>query len=243
MKIVIHHPYFLPWMGYFSKLVYADKFVVLDDVYFSKRHYIDRTQYINTNGKVAWLGLKTGENFGAKIADIKIKDDTIAQNITETIRHSYRKARFFDEVWPFINTCISKNIARNMSLVDLDINIVYDILFYLNITVPDVIKTSSLNLPTDPTDRILAIYNHFNADGLIIGNGKTALAHNLHYLKQEGVQIFNQDFNDNHPHYRQIRTNQFIKGLSIIDILFNEGKTFTNKILTDEKFKPLKFFE
>lgn len=238
MKIVIHHPYFLPWIGYFSKLVYADKFVVFDDVLFSKRHYIDRTKYLNTNGNEAWLSLKTGENFGAKITDIKIKDEIISQNINETIRHSYRKARCFEEVWPFINTCISSNIVRDRFLVDLDINIITDILCYLGIDLPEIIKTSSFEPSTNPTDRIIQVYRQVDADGLIIGNGKTAIAHDLDYLRQKGLQIYCQDFYEAHPQYRQIRTSKFIKGLSIIDILFNEGRIFTRNVLLDEKYKP-----
>ena len=39
---VLHLPYFLPWLGYFSKLAHCDVFVVLDAVHFTKRHYLDR---------------------------------------------------------------------------------------------------------------------------------------------------------------------------------------------------------
>lgn len=47
MIATIHRPYFLPWMGYFSKLFYSDIFIVMDDVNFTKRHFIDRTKIIN----------------------------------------------------------------------------------------------------------------------------------------------------------------------------------------------------
>ncbi|RYE59542.1 MAG: hypothetical protein EOP48_00565 [Sphingobacteriales bacterium] len=58
MTAVMHQPYFLPWMGYFSKLLYADKFIVLDDASFSKRKFIDRVQIINPSGELMWLGLE-----------------------------------------------------------------------------------------------------------------------------------------------------------------------------------------
>lgn len=36
---VIHRPYFLPWLGYFTKLVYADTFIVQDN-FILQRDYL-----------------------------------------------------------------------------------------------------------------------------------------------------------------------------------------------------------
>jgi hypothetical protein len=74
MKAVIHQPYFLPWMGYFSKLIYADKFIVLDNVEFSKRHFIDRVQVINSDGNLIWIGMNIGERYKIKCNEIIFDD-------------------------------------------------------------------------------------------------------------------------------------------------------------------------
>lgn len=41
MIVAIHQPNFLPWLGYFYKMLMADIFVFLDCVPFSKGGYTD----------------------------------------------------------------------------------------------------------------------------------------------------------------------------------------------------------
>jgi len=36
MKIAIHQPQYLPWPGYFNKILQSDIFVFLDDVQYKK---------------------------------------------------------------------------------------------------------------------------------------------------------------------------------------------------------------
>ena len=72
MKVAIHQAYFIPWLGYFSKLAYSDIFVVLDNVLFRKRHYFDRTRIVNMHGEIRWLSLPVGQNFGKKCREVNL---------------------------------------------------------------------------------------------------------------------------------------------------------------------------
>ncbi len=44
-SIAIHQPNYLPWPGYFLKMMLVDKFVFLDDVKFSKGSYTNRAKF------------------------------------------------------------------------------------------------------------------------------------------------------------------------------------------------------
>ena len=74
---VVHQPYFFPWLGYLSKLCFCDIFVVLDNVYFTKRQYLDRTRIIDMHGDVSWLSLPTGQNFNRAICDVVLHPPTV----------------------------------------------------------------------------------------------------------------------------------------------------------------------
>ena len=119
--IVIHRPYFMPWLGYFAKLVYADVFVVMDDVFFTKRHYIDRVQIINPQGELMWLSLKTGENYNTRCDQIKLPQSFLVDEIAKTLAHSYSKARYYRMYYSEIVEILER--ARDFSdgLVEFDI--------------------------------------------------------------------------------------------------------------------------
>ena len=54
MKVAIHQPHFLPWLGYLHRMAQADLFVLLDHVQFERRNYQNRTM-IRMNGEARWL--------------------------------------------------------------------------------------------------------------------------------------------------------------------------------------------
>ena len=50
MKVAIMQPYFMPYIGYFQLLDKVDKFIILDDVNFIKKGWINRNTVL-VNGK------------------------------------------------------------------------------------------------------------------------------------------------------------------------------------------------
>ena len=58
MKIAIHQPNFMPWLGYFKKIKDADIFVILDEVKGSKNSFLNRNVFSSNNCKnTFWLGI------------------------------------------------------------------------------------------------------------------------------------------------------------------------------------------
>ena len=54
MILTIHQPEYLPWMGFFTKLLYADVYVALDTVQYRHKHFQNRNRIMTANGE-RWL--------------------------------------------------------------------------------------------------------------------------------------------------------------------------------------------
>ncbi|HDM77644.1 MAG TPA: hypothetical protein ENG51_14410, partial [Deltaproteobacteria bacterium] len=54
MRGVILQPGYLPWLGFFDQMAWADVFVLYDDVQFTKRDWRSRNRIRTANG-VTWL--------------------------------------------------------------------------------------------------------------------------------------------------------------------------------------------
>jgi len=244
MKITIHQAYFIPWLGYFAKLFYSEYFVVLDDVLFRKRHFFDRTKYVNMHGEIRWLSLPVGQNFGKKCKDVYIRqtDKSYIEKIIKTIELSYAKARNYDEEWPDLRKAIEMPLKNYSSLLEININIIKNILGILDMPIPKIIFSSEIiNSPVkDPTDRIINICNQLEASSIIVGSGMSLKVHSLQKLYQNNVSVYQQDFLNNHPIYEQSRRKfaGFQKGLSAIDAILNIGRGKTKELLTDPKYIP-----
>ena len=74
MRVGIHQPEHLPWLGFFHKMSMSDCFVLLDNVAYSKNDFQNRNR-IRTSGTVAgwcWLTVPvlTKGRSGQKISDV-----------------------------------------------------------------------------------------------------------------------------------------------------------------------------
>lgn len=228
----VHHPYFLPWLGYFSKLEAVDNFIFLDNVRFSKRHYIDRTKIINMNAETAWVNIPIGENKDKNINEIFIQNIQFVDSILRTLEYSYKKNKTFNEVNSDLSGILKRTIVCGSVLSDIDIEIVSDISKLLNIRY-SAYKASEIVDNIDATSRIIEISKVLNDKELLIGDGKSLSVHDIEKIKQANIKIYVQPFYEKHPQYFQMyrRKVGFEKGLSIVDSLYSIGIEDTFKLL------------
>jgi len=106
MRISIHQPNFLPWMGYFYKIAQSDAFVFLDHVEFTKRSYTRRVKIHKAHDlqqeQLITIPLQKHSDHAA-IHTLKMHSESNwRQKIHAQIYQSYHKAPYFHQLEPLL---------------------------------------------------------------------------------------------------------------------------------------------
>ena len=97
-------PYFFPYIGYYQLVSAVDHFIFYDDVNFIKRGWINRTNIISKEGKqlLSISLVKSSQN--KLISEIELAGPQ--DKLLKTIEFTYKKAPYFDEVYPMVESCV-----------------------------------------------------------------------------------------------------------------------------------------
>lgn len=227
MIVCITQPTYLPWLGFFDKLVNSDIVIFYDTAQFVKRGeaFHNRNKIRTPNGWM-WLTIPVIAPLGTEIKDVRINNTlNWREKHWKSIVHSYRKAKFFDQYEHIFEEIYSKDWGY---LCDFNIVIIRKIIEILGIKI-DVMLASELGETNlNATDELLWYCKKVKATTYLSGAfGKDYL--DISEFEKEGIKVLFQDFK--HPIYRQAY-NPFIPNMSSIDLLFNYGKDSMN-ILTE----------
>ncbi len=222
MIIGIHQPNFLPWISYFHKIKSVDKFVFLDDVQIPRgKSYCSRTKILIQNSE-AWLTIPIlNKSEMLLIKDVKVNNNlNWKKKHLRTLELNYRKSLFFHEVIDIIN-----NVYEDDSeyLIDYNMPLITKISQYLDLKT-EFIKSSEISLNREITglEKILEINKILKSDSYLSGSGRGSQRYiDEARFKPENINLIWQEFV--HSTYPQLSKN-FIRNLSIIDLLFNCGK-------------------
>jgi hypothetical protein len=207
----------MPWLGFFDKVRQADTFVILDNVQFEKNYFQNRNKIRTKEGWI-WLTvpvLAKGKS-NQLIKDVQINNAVDWQSKHwKSINQSYNKAPFFSKYNNYLKQIYSKQWTR---LADLNEEIIKHIVHELGIQVK-ILRASTLGATGKGTDLLLQICQELKADTYLSGiSGKNYL--DEEQFKREGIKVIYQEFY--HPIYKQVYE-PFIPGMSVIDLLFNQG--------------------
>jgi hypothetical protein len=219
LKVGIHQPNFMPWMGYFNKIHRSDIFVIIDDVQFAKGSVCNRCKIKNNMGEEVWLTVPVRPENGSASTfnEMKIAEPAWHHKALNLLKASYIKAPYFNTYYPVIENLFKKEYN---SLAEMNITLIRFFCDSLHINTPIYIQSQIPEEFGKKNDLNLGITKHFKGDIYLSGGG--AKKYNDHDLfLQQGVSIEYQEYKV--PMYNQINGN-FIEGLSIIDTLFNEGE-------------------
>ena len=99
--VVIHQPDFLPYLGFFHRLLDIDLFVILDDVQFLKSGWHHRDQIkVSYGNQKKWLSLSVKKRHtSTSINEIYLSMDIKAKKkLLNHITENYSKAKFYSEI-------------------------------------------------------------------------------------------------------------------------------------------------
>ena len=234
MSIVIMQPYVFPYIGYFQLIHAADVFVFYDDVNYINKGWINRNRIL-LNGKDQLFTIPCKEASQNKlIKDIEVlHDEKGGQKLLATMQVAYKKAPFYNEVYPVIEQTI--RIKEGATIADLSINSVVNICQYLGLK--KVFKRSSeeySNRELKKADRLIDICHKEGIVHYINASGGREI-YTKEYYKEQGIDI---DFlMPEKVEYTQFG-NEFVPWLSMIDVLmFNSVEEIKERILPSYKFE------
>ena len=98
MKVAIHQPQYLPWLGYLAKWAAADVFVFLDTVQYEKNGWQNRNR-IKTAAGAVWLTVPVHyRHLNQRIDETEIdyRRDWRTSHLNQ-FRDSYRRAPHFED--------------------------------------------------------------------------------------------------------------------------------------------------
>ena len=99
MILSAHQPAYLPWLGYFDKIIKSDVFVFLDTVQFEKNSFINRNKIKTPQGSV-WLTVPVKLKGHLDVPLLKIEIDhkiNWQKNHLKSIYLNYKKAPHYKE--------------------------------------------------------------------------------------------------------------------------------------------------
>jgi hypothetical protein len=227
MKLAIMQPYFFPYIGYFQLINAVDKFVIYDDIQYTKKGWINRNRILQNN-RDAYISLplkKASDYLDVReryLSDTWPKEQ---KKLLNKISNCYGKAPYYLEIYPVLERIINNDTG---SLFDYLYNSIKELMVYLDITT-ELIISSSLNI--DPVlksqDKVISICKNLKATLYINPIGGTQLYSKSSFSKDK---IDLQFLKSNDIVYSQFE-NDFVPWLSIIDILMFQGKKGTIPLL------------
>lgn len=227
MKVAIHQPNFLPWLGYFNKIKEADVFVILDDVEYTKNSFINRNSIVINNEK-KWLTVpvKYSGNSVALINEIKMVNyKNEATRILKTLQMNYGKSPFFNNVFQEIEKIF--NLVNSNNLYELNIALINFICKKCDIKT-NFVMSSELQVQSTSTMRLIDLIKKVHGTTYIHGTGGSLDYLDKNMFKSQNINITKSNFKiQNYPQ----KTSEFISHLSIIDALFNVGFEGVKKLI------------
>ncbi|MBD3393253.1 MAG: hypothetical protein GF418_14105, partial [Chitinivibrionales bacterium] len=160
MKIAIHQPQYMPWVGYFHKMASVDVFVFLDDVQFKKNEWQHRNRIRNAQGW-QWLSVPTSYKFPQRIHEVRVKSELEwEKKHLRSLEMCYGKARFFDE---YIDAFRRYYLVKRETMSAVAIDSVCLLADLMGIQTRREVS-SSYAFEGVSTGRLVSICRHFNAD-------------------------------------------------------------------------------
>lgn len=218
MKIIAaHQPAYIPWLGYFHKILLSDEFVIMDDVQFEKNSFINRNKII-FNGREVMLTIPvlTKGYTQKRIKDIEILHKHWKSKHLKTVEQAYKKKPFFSEVFHLLEKSLS---AESNFLVDYTNSFLFNVLKYLGIDTP-VHVASDYAIKSKKLDYVIELTHKFNGNAFVFGALGKKYASGEELVKANIKPFFQQYV---HPVYGQDAGN-FVPFLSILDLMMYKGK-------------------
>ncbi|MDR0824345.1 MAG: WbqC family protein [Prevotella sp.] len=229
MKLGIMQPYFLPYIGYFQLLNAVDKYVIYDNIQFTKKGWFNRNR-IFQNGKDALITIPIEKDSDyLDVKDRLVSASFDKKKLLNQIRESYRKAPFFQVVMPMIEDIVD---YEDNNLFSYIYHSVREVCKYLNIETEIIISsTVHIDHSLKGQDKVISICKALNATVYYNAIGGQGLYSTADFEK-ENIDL--RFISSNPIIYNQF-ANEFVPWLSILDVMMFNPVEEIKAMLNDYK--------
>ncbi|MEK9612741.1 MAG: WbqC family protein [Flavobacteriaceae bacterium] len=239
----IMQPYFFPYIGYFQLINEASVFVLYDKVTYRKSSWLNRNR-IKQKGNSSPVYITVPVKNPS--ANNLIEETEISKNIDwrnnlkKLIYYNYKRASFFNEVYPDIVELI---FYEEQSLHLFNSNILTTLCNKLSITTPIITQNEQHSKIESRLDkvgiskedvrqqRVVELCNLYNASSYINPiNGMDLYCFDFFNKHKKDLRFIKTDFIE-YPQFK----GPFLENLSIIDVLMHNGYEGTKDLLQKRK--------
>ena len=221
MKLGIMQPYFMPYIGYWQLMTAVDTYVVYDDVNYIKGGWVARNNILLNGQKHMFTIMLNGASPNKLFNEITIKDDF--KKFSRLIESAYRKAPYYAEVSALLEKIYKYEVKSLGAFMMNSFQVVLD---YLEIDTKLILSsTITKDNSLRGKDKVKHICHLLGADTYYNAIGGQEL-YDKEDFKADGIAL--HFVQSNLTPYAQLG-NEFVPGLSIIDVLmFNSVVTIKN---------------
>lgn len=236
MRVAIHQPNFMPWLGIFHRAAMVDRFVYFDHVQALRgKSWLTRNKIL-VQGEARWLTIPT-EKSGAglpAVNEVRIQwDNPIVAKHLRTLEAEYGRHPYFDDIYTLVTQLYEE---RPPFVADLNKVFFERVLRGLELEV-ELVSSAEL-VAGDPrlsgcrgNELVLAICLAAEADDYVSGEGCLDFIDPAAF-DAAGIAFWFQRYV--HPEYPQRGTNEFVSHLSVLDALFNLGFEGVRRLVEQE---------
>ena len=209
---------YIPWKGYFDLINLVDEFILFDDMQYTRRDWRNRN-LIKTRDGLKWLTIPVAVkgNYFQKIKETRVSDSEWARRHWESIVHNYSKAQhfavyreLFEDLYlgsheSFLSQINYAFLTAICKILGIDTRITW---------------SDDYTSVEGKTERLVNICKQAGATTYISGPAARDYIDQT-LFNDENISLEYMDYSS-YPEYRQLFP-PFEHGVSIIDLIFNEG--------------------
>lgn len=217
-KVALLQSNYIPWKGYFDLINMSDVFIFHDDLQYTHGDWRNRNKIKTQNG-LEWLSVPCGTSESRLICEVELKDKNWQRKHWAKIEQSYSKTKYFNLFKDFFKNIYLDREWENLS--DMNQFIIKAISHELLNIDTKFEDSRNYDLEFRKADRVLELLKKTKADIYLSGPAaKSYLTESM--ANGIGIDIEWMDYSG-YPEYNQLYP-PFEHGVSILDLIFNEGE-------------------
>jgi len=233
MKVAVMQPYFLPYLGYWQLLAESDRFVLLDEVNYIVRGWVNRNR-IWVGGKENWMTVPLANASQNRLIShtVIVEGGEWKEKLMRTVQGAYGRAPFFDQGRDLLAEILRGDERGLAAFLERSIRVVAD-----RLGITTVIESSG-SMPRDRNlvgeARILEICRYLEADTYLNLPGGKELYHPPSFESRNvGLRFLHSEWE-----HMELSSPSGVHNLSLLDLWMHNPIDSMKASLAKCSFNP-----